>query len=99
MDNPGQISQPINLEVPGIQSIILDEKVIKYYANGFLAARTQTDIMLIPTVNGTPDFVLNLSFITAKNLLLYLGQSIEEVEKILGHRIEQLPFIAPSENS
>lgn len=76
-----------------IGAMLTNPSITKFYANGFVGGRTQTDIFAISMNNGTPQFVVNMSFNTAKNLHNFLSTVIRDIEKALEQEIKSLPAV------
>lgn len=58
--------------------------VPKLYANGFALSMSNSDIILVLERNGAAQAVVNLSFTTAKTLLVKLGGTIGTLESASG---------------
>lgn len=70
-----------------LDSAISDSAVPKFYFNGFMAAGTHGDGIVVLTTNGRPTAVLNMSFTVAKSLGVALGQMIADLETASGRPI------------
>ncbi len=78
-------NQPaVNVNVPNFEQILKNPNLVRNYVNGFIVGNTQTDILIVSLVNGTPQIVTNMSFATAKNLITTLSKSISDIEKQIG---------------
>lgn len=64
--------------------LALQPSVPRIYANGFMITQTATDMTLVLLHNGSPAATLSLSYISAKSLLVDLGQSIKSIEDVIG---------------
>lgn len=93
MEQAQQPQEPQKLTIQPVQveQMLKNPAVAKVYANGFITGKTQTDMFVIPMINGVPHMVLNLSFNSAKILRDALTKSINEIEERLGQEIKQLP--------
>jgi len=70
-----------------IDESMKNPEVPKIYANGFVAATGQGDIIVCLQQNGYPTAMLNLSFTLAKTLSLKLGETIKILEEKTGNTI------------
>jgi|GEM_PF-1704831 hypothetical protein len=70
-----------------IDKAINEPAIPKLYANGFVTAVGQGDLLLVFQQNGLPLVTLNLSFTLAKTLALKLGQAINNLENQTGNTI------------
>lgn len=70
-----------------INAVLSDESIPKHYISGFLAGISAADIMIVGQRNGRPEFVLNMSFTTAKTLAQNLMETIQALEKQTGRDI------------
>jgi hypothetical protein len=80
MEQPSKEQQAIAT----IQKIVTSPAIPRFYANGFMTAKTATDAFIVAQVNGAALFIMNVSFMSLKNLHVSLGKMIEEVEKETG---------------
>lgn len=62
-------------------------EVPSLYANSFLNVHTGSDVAVIFEKNSKPIAVMNLSYTTAKSLVVYLGQMISDIEQRSGRDI------------
>lgn len=70
-----------------INTVLSDESIPKHYISGFLAGISAADIMIVGQRNGRPEFVLNMSFTTAKTLAQNLMETIQGLEEKTGRDI------------
>ena len=63
-----------------LDEAVSDDTVVKIYANGFIVACGQGDVIVLLQKNGKPVSILNLSFSVAKTLALSLGKTIKDLE-------------------
>jgi len=82
-----------------ILSIVNDPKVPKFFANGFFVGHSLTEATLITQVGGTPNSVIFMSFASLKALHQTLGGLVKNIEKGLGHEIEDLQELQKKWNS
>jgi len=61
--------------------------VSRVYANGFIVARSLSDVSVVMLTNGAPTSVLSVSYIAAKTLIAELSKAINDFEKALGETI------------
>ena len=87
-DSPEQpgISQKDQLNST-VTSILRSGDISHLYANGFITALGNGDVVLILQRNAAPVAVINLSYTVAKTLVQKLGQIIEDFEKNAEHKI------------
>lgn len=57
------------------------------YFNGFQVGLTNGDVSAITLLNGQPQFVLNMSYTTAKTLAVALTGLIDQLETVTGRPI------------
>ena len=65
----------------------------RFYANGFAIAQTNADVSVVLLTNGQPVGVLSMSYISAKNIVIQLGKSVEDFETAIGHKIKTIEEI------
>jgi hypothetical protein len=70
-----------------IQTAFASDNVPKIYANGFISARTNSDVFVVLQLNGQPISVLNLSYSSAKTLAQDLQKAIQDLENEMGRQI------------
>lgn len=70
-----------------IQKAVTSQEIPKIYANGFICARSNSDVMIVLQLNGQPLTVLNLSFTSAKTFAKNLSGVIEQIEQTMDHKI------------
>jgi hypothetical protein len=75
-----------------LDQLIKDPNLPRYYANGFIVARAENDLFIMPTRNGDSTFLMNLSFASAKKLLQALQKNIQEIEATIGE-VKAMPSI------
>ena len=63
-----------------LDEAVSDDTVVKIYANGFIVACGQGDVIVLLQKNGKHVSILNLSFSVAKTLALSLGKTIKDLE-------------------
>lgn len=61
-----------------------DPEIPHIYANGFINAHGNGDVVILLQQNSKPAAVLNLSFTMAKSLALKLGETIKNIEDASG---------------
>ena len=59
----------------------------RLYINGFLLAQSQSDVTMVALANGSPNSVINMSFTTAKSLMVELQKVVENLETSTNHEI------------
>jgi hypothetical protein len=70
-----------------IKRALTDADVPKLYANNFVCSLSVSDLSLIGRRNDSAEFVLNLSYTSAKSLQQLLGEMIEKLESHTGQAI------------
>ncbi|WP_439555139.1 hypothetical protein [Dyadobacter sp.] len=70
-----------------IQKAVSSEEIPKIYANGFICARSNSDVMLVLQLNGQPSTVVNLSFTSAKTLAKNLQGIVDQIESLMGQQV------------
>jgi hypothetical protein len=70
-----------------VTSIIRSGDISHLYANGFITALGNGDVILILQRNAAPVAVINLSYTVAKTLVQKLGRVIEDFEENADHKI------------
>ena len=68
--------------------------VNRVYTNGFAIAQSTSDISVIMLVNGAPNAIVSMSFISAKTLILELGKALSALETGLGQPILTMEEVA-----
>jgi hypothetical protein len=81
-------------EQQAIALAALRAPVPRLYSNGFMTAQTASDIALILLQNGSPSAILNLSYISAKSLILELQRAVESFETTVGQRLMTIEEIS-----
>lgn len=66
----------------------LSAPVPHLYANGFVVSGTSSDIVTVLELNGSPVATLNLSFTSAKSLVVMLGGQIAQFEEFMQQEIK-----------
>ena len=79
-------------------TVIANERIPKIFANGFLLAHSLTDATIITQIGETPTAAIFMSFPALKNLHKTLSGIITNIEKGLGHEIEDIKTIQDSWN-
>lgn len=97
-DNQQNIIQvpPILPEKLDFDTVIANERIPKIFANGFLLAHSLTDATIITQIGATPTAAIFMSFPALKNLHKTLSGIITNIEKGLGHEIEDIKTIQDS---
>jgi len=77
------------------QSVTLNQviNIPNHYFNGFQLGLTNSDISLLIMNNGGPQAHLNMSYTTAKSLMVMLTDSIERLEKATDHKLMTTEYI------
>jgi hypothetical protein len=57
---------------------------ISLYSNGFIGGQTAYDMYIIGMLNSNPNFTLNMSYTTAKNLQSLMNRLISDFESSTG---------------
>jgi hypothetical protein len=70
-----------------VTNIIRSGDIPHLYANGFITALGNGDVVLLLQRNATPVAVINLSYTVAKTLAQKLGRIIESFEENADHTI------------
>lgn len=81
------ISEQGKIVAGQIQHALASQTVPKIYANGFTCARSNSDILVVLSLNGQPAGLLNLSFTGAKSLANDLRKTVADIERITSHTI------------
>jgi hypothetical protein len=92
MDTPQdpkqEIKTPKSVSPEELEKILKDDTVPKYYGSAFIVGNSPTDMFMVAISNGKPQFSINLSFSSAKELLKILTKRVEEIEENIGYEIK-----------
>lgn len=71
-----------------LQQMFNDHTLPKFYANAFVIGNSATDVFLVSYKNGIPQFLTNLSFSAAKELLRILTKRVGDIEVNMGNELK-----------
>ncbi|MBS9525888.1 hypothetical protein KI659_17845 [Litoribacter alkaliphilus] len=80
-----QVTQDMNVKI--LEKGLQDERIPKYYFNGFINGIGNADILMVLQKNGEPNVVLNTSLSIAKTLAIKLTEMISSIENATGNTI------------
>ena len=70
-----------------IKAALASQDIPHIYANGFINALSNSDILVVLECHSSPVAVLNMSYTTAKSLAQKLSATIADFEKASNHTI------------